>query len=61
MSYTVEREMFKEAIAKGWKGKEPSVLGTFYADIAVAEALAFIRSEWARNNPINDVDWRNGE
>lgn len=40
--YQYERRVFKTAIAAGWNGKEPSVLGTFSSNEAFNEAMAFV-------------------
>lgn len=43
MNYIQQREVFQKAIALGWTGKEPSVLGGFYADKSLKEALEFLK------------------
>lgn len=42
MSFDTDREAIREAIKQGWPGKEPSIMGGFYADIAAASAKDYL-------------------
>lgn len=41
--YAEQRLTLAVAIHHGWQGKEPGVLGTYSADIALADAREFLR------------------
>jgi len=49
--YAEQRELFRRAIAAGWNGKEPSVLGTFSANKELRSAMRFLEANAASEEP----------